>query len=61
MNTIAKIILIVIAYLAIDFAISALIVKGICWAFSLTFSWKIAFGIWLILLILHGTLSKKER
>ena len=61
MNTIAKIILIVIAYLAIDFAISALIVKGICWAFSLTFSWKIAFGVWLILLILHGTLSKKER
>ena len=61
MNTIAKIILIVIAYLAIDFAISALIVKGICWAFSLTFSWKIAFGIWLILLILHGTLSKKEQ
>jgi hypothetical protein len=60
MNTIAKIILIVIAYLAIDFAISALIVKGICWAFSLTFSWKIAFGVWLILLILHGTLSKKE-
>jgi hypothetical protein len=60
MNTIAKIILIVIAYLAIDFAISALIVKGICWAFSLTFSWKIAFGVWLILLILHGTLSRKE-
>ena len=60
MNIIAKIIMIVIAYLAIDFAISALIVKGICWAFSLTFSWKIAFGVWLILLILHGALSKKE-
>jgi hypothetical protein len=60
MNTIAKIFLVLIAYLAIDFAISALIVKGICWAFSLTFSWKIAFGFWLILLILHGTLSKKE-
>ena len=60
MNTIAKISLVLIAYLAIDFAISALIVKGICWAFSLTFSWKIAFGVWLILLILHGTLSKKE-
>lgn len=48
MNTIAKIFLVLIAYLAIDFAISALIVKGICWAFSLTFSWKIAFGVWLI-------------
>lgn len=60
MNTIAKIFFVLIAYLAIDFAISALIVKGICWAFSLTFSWKIAFGVWLILLILHGTLSKKE-
>lgn len=60
MNTIAKIFLVLFAYLAIDFAISALIVKGICWAFSLTFSWKIAFGVWLILLILHGTLSKKE-
>lgn len=32
--------------------ISFLFVSGliwlICWAFSLTFSWKVAFGIWLI-------------
>lgn len=38
----------------IGFAITAGIVKLICWAFGFTFSWKIAFGFWLILLLLGG-------
>lgn len=30
------------------------IIKLICWAFSLTFSLKIAFGIWLLILLVGG-------
>lgn len=33
----------------ISFGITGLIIKGICWAFGFAFSWKLAFGIWLIL------------
>lgn len=33
----------------ISFGITGLIIKGICWAFGLAFSWKLAFGIWLVL------------
>ena len=36
---------------SISFGITALIFKGICWAFSLAFSWKVAFGIWLIMIL----------
>lgn len=36
---------------SISFGITALIFKGICWAFGLTFSWKVAFGIWLIMML----------
>ena len=39
---------------AISFAISAFIMKLICLCFGLAFSWKIAFGIWLILSLLSA-------
>lgn len=43
-----------IGLLALSFFVTAGIVWLICWAFSLTFSWKIAFGIWLVLVILRS-------
>lgn len=42
---------------SISFGITALIFKGICWAFSLTFSWKVAFGIWLIMILVRNIFS----
>ena len=42
---------------SISFGITALIFKGICWAFSLTFSWKVAFGIWLIMILVGSIFS----
>lgn len=42
---------------ALDFAVSALLVKGVCWAFGFTFSWKLAFGVWLIILIVHAAVT----
>lgn len=42
---------------SISFGITALIFKGICWAFSLAFSWKVAFGIWLIMILVGSIFS----
>jgi len=39
---------------AIGFGITGLYVKGICWAFGLTFSWRLVFGIWLIMILVKG-------
>lgn len=48
----------VIGFLAISFFVTAGIIWLICWAFSLTFSWKITFGIWLIILIINNIFKK---
>ena len=45
---IVALIIVTICY-GISFGITGLIIKGICWAFGFTFSWKLALGIWLIL------------
>ena len=45
---IATLIILAVFY-GISFGITGLIIKGICWAFGFAFSWKLAFGIWLIL------------
>lgn len=47
----------IIGLLIFSFGITALLVKGICWAFGLAFSLKIAFGVWLILLFVRTLLS----
>ena len=47
----------IIGLLIFSFGITALLVKGICWAFGLAFSLKIAFGVWLILFLVRTLLS----
>ena len=37
--------------LAISFGIVSAIFYGICWAFGIVFTWKIAVGIWLTYLL----------
>lgn len=43
-------VLAVLATCVISFFGTALLIWLICWAFALTFSWKITFGIWIIIL-----------
>lgn len=43
--------------LGISFGVLGLIVKGICWAFKLTFSWRMAFGIWLVMALIGSVLG----
>jgi hypothetical protein len=40
--------------LALSFVLTSAIIYGICWAFRLTFAWRYAFGVWLVLLILRS-------
>lgn len=49
--------IVLIAFLALSFFMTAAIVFGICWAFALTFSWKLAVGVWLILCLVRGIFS----
>ena len=45
--------LILLGY-AINFGLVSLIFYGICWAFGIAFTWKIAVGIWLTYLLLSA-------
>lgn len=45
---------IIILYAAASFFVAAALVWLICWSFSLTFSWKIAFGVYVIVLLISG-------
>ena len=49
---------IVVGFIAVilgaSFGLTGLIIKGICWAFHKTFSWRLAFGVWLILGLIGG-------
>ena len=47
-------IIVVLGVYAISFGITGLIIKGVCWAFGLAFSWRLAFGIWLIMILVKG-------
>lgn len=66
MSTVIKVALIVIGIIfaiASSFGMTALIYYGICWAFEWTFTWKCAFGVWLVLslvsMVSNGVSSKK--
>ena len=47
-----------VGMMALSFAIVSAIIYGICWAFKLTFAWRYAFGIWLILLLVGGIFER---
>lgn len=42
----------VVALLGMVFLFVSAFVYGICWAFGLVFTWKISFGVWLIVILL---------
>lgn len=51
--------LIVFCGLGAEFLFSALLVKIICWAFGFIFSWKMAIGVFAVLLLLSLFLKSK--
>lgn len=54
-GTIILAIAIIIFACAVSFGITSVLIYGICWAFNFAFSWKIAFGIWLLMALLSST------
>lgn len=45
--------------LGIDFIVTMGAVKFVCWCFGWNFSWKIAIGIWVLILILAPKPNQK--
>lgn len=60
MKDILRIIFLVILVLAVDFLLSALLVKMICWAFGLKFAWKYVVGIWAILALVRSIFKQSK-
>jgi len=46
--------LIYLACLGVSFLATTGLVRTVCWAFGIVFSWKIAVGVWVILCVLGG-------
>lgn len=58
------ILLALVGYMALDFAISMGLIWLLCWAFNLVWNWKAVIGVWLLLLLIsgkrHTTITKDE-
>lgn len=46
--------------LAVSFFLAVGVFKIICWCFSLMFSWRLAVGFWVILLIMEYVFKKGD-
>lgn len=55
------VILIYLVCLGVSFLATSGLIRIVCWAFSLAFSWKIVIGIWVILWILGGLFNVNVR
>ena len=51
------VVLVIIAAIAISLLFTAGLVYGACWAFGFSFSWKVAFGIWLISILVRSVVK----
>lgn len=56
-STIIFIILLTISILILSFLATSALIYGICWAFKITFAWRYAFGIWIVLFLIAGLIK----
>lgn len=61
MKYIAALVAAIIGILLLNFLLSALVIKLICWAFGFAFTWKMAFGLWLIIGLLQSIFTAKVK
>lgn len=54
-------IIVLVLIFGLDFIITAGILFLICWCFQIAFTWKLAFGIWLIILLLAGLFKSRVK
>lgn len=50
--------ILLIGVIALSYGTTALLIYGICWCFSLQFSFKLALGVWLLLLAINMLIKK---
>lgn len=60
MEKIISILIIFLIAFCISFGITCLFLFLICWAFSLTFNFKIAFGIWLVFTLINSSIHIRK-
>jgi len=51
---------IVAAVLGLSFLFTSGLVWLVCWAFSLTFTWKVSFGVWVSIMIAKSIFKSKK-
>lgn len=54
-------IIVIAAIIAASIGFVGLLVKVVCWAFELTFTWKMVIGIWVVLLTLGIVCGSEEK
>ena len=54
-------IIIIAAMIAVSIVFVGLLVKIVCWAFELTFTWKMVVGIWVVLLTLGIVCGSEDK
>jgi len=54
----AAVISLIVITLLLSFGITSFIVYGVCWAFGYAFSFKLAFGVWLIFIAFKALVLK---
>ncbi len=54
------VILFIVALLGVAFLFSVGLTWVICWAFGLQFSWKIAVGVWILVIILKSIFGARK-
>lgn len=52
------VVLFIVVIYALSFLCCALLVKGLRWASGFTFTWKVAFGIWLLGVLIRTVFYK---
>lgn len=52
--------LVMVLACVLGFGISSAILYGICWAFGLNFTWKLALGVWLVSIILRSIFKSNK-
>lgn len=47
--------------IALSIGFTGILVKMVCWAFEITFSWKYAIGIWAVVFLLRGIFMRVSK
>ena len=53
--------IIFIVAIAVSIFVTGMLVKLMCWAFGIAFSWKLAMGVWAIVMLVSSAVKSSSR